>query len=95
MNIAITPELEQMVNDKVKSGTYQSAGDVVLEALRLMHERDQQMDLLRRDIRAGFEAVDRGEFTEYDESNIMKISARVHERGLQRLARESVIAGKL
>jgi antitoxin ParD1/3/4 len=40
VNIHLTPELEQLVHGKVQSGRYNSASEVVREALRLMEERD-------------------------------------------------------
>ena len=42
MNVSLTPELEQLVNEKVESGFYQTASEVVREALRLLSERDQE-----------------------------------------------------
>jgi putative addiction module CopG family antidote len=41
MNVSLTPELERLVNEKVESGLYQTASEVVREALRLLKERDQ------------------------------------------------------
>jgi antitoxin ParD1/3/4 len=41
MNINLTPQLEEMVREKVVSGLYTSASEVVRDALRLMEERDQ------------------------------------------------------
>ena len=41
MNVSLTPELEKLVNRKVKSGRYQTASEVVREALRALEERDQ------------------------------------------------------
>ena len=35
MNVSLTPELEKLVNAKVESGRYNSASEVVREALRL------------------------------------------------------------
>ena len=40
MNVSLTPELEKMIQDKVASGAYQTASEVVREALRLVQERD-------------------------------------------------------
>ncbi len=88
MNISLTPELEQLVNDKVKTGMYQTASEVIREGLRLLRERDQRVEALRRDVRAGFEAVERGEFTEYDATNIKELSDRIKARGRKRLAEE-------
>lgn len=35
MHISLTPELEKIVNDKVVSGLYNNASEVIHEALRL------------------------------------------------------------
>jgi antitoxin ParD1/3/4 len=43
MNVSLTPELERMVQEKVESGRYTSASEVVREALRLMENRDLRM----------------------------------------------------
>jgi hypothetical protein len=47
----------------------------------------------RNDVRAGFEAVDRGEFTDYDESNVQGLAERVKIRGRKRLADEERVTG--
>jgi antitoxin ParD1/3/4 len=41
MNVSLTPELERLVAEKVESGRYTSASEVVREALRLLEEQDQ------------------------------------------------------
>ncbi len=41
MNVSLTPELEQLVTEKVESGRYTSASEVIREALRLLEEHDQ------------------------------------------------------
>jgi antitoxin ParD1/3/4 len=38
MNVSLTPELEKFVGTKVESGRYNSASEVVREALRLLEE---------------------------------------------------------
>jgi antitoxin ParD1/3/4 len=86
MNISLTPELEQFVAGKVTSGMYQTSSEVIREGLRLLKERDHRLQSLRGDIRAGFEAVDRGEFTEYDESNVHELADRVKARGRKQRA---------
>jgi len=42
MNVSLTRELEQLVNEKVRSGLYQTASEVVREALRLLKQRDDE-----------------------------------------------------
>ena len=93
MNISLTPELEQLVADKVQTGMYQTASEVIREGLRLLRERDQRVEALRRDVRAGFEAVERGEFTEYDATNIKELADRVKARGRKRLVEEELKTG--
>lgn len=53
MNVSLTPRLEKFVRQKVESGLYGSASEVVREALRLLGEKDGQLDTLRRDINDG------------------------------------------
>jgi len=57
MNVNLTPQLEKMVRQKVTSGLYGSASEVVREALRLMEEQDRfravKLEQLRQDIREG------------------------------------------
>ena len=93
MNISLTPELEQLVTDKVKTGMYQTASEVIREGLRLLRERDQRLEALRRDVRTGFEAVERGEFTDYDAQNIKELADGIKARGLKRIQVEGLKNG--
>jgi antitoxin ParD1/3/4 len=65
MNVSLTPELEALVHDKVKSGRYLSASEVVREGLRLLEERDrlyqERLANLQKEINLGIEQSDRGE----------------------------------
>ncbi len=71
MNISLTPELEQLIEDKVKTGLYHSASEVVREALRLLRERDQFQELklqdLRREIQIGVDQIKKGQVVSEDE----------------------------
>ena len=67
MNVHLTPELEQMVHDKVKTGRYNSASEVMREALRLMDERDQIKAEVRAKIAAGVESARAGRLVDGDE----------------------------
>jgi antitoxin ParD1/3/4 len=61
MNVSLTPELEKLVNDEVKSGRYKSASEVVREGLRLIRLRETKLQALRRDLQEGINELDRGE----------------------------------
>ncbi len=60
MNVHLTPELEQMVHDKVRTGRYNSASEVVREALRLIERRDQMNAEIRMKIAAGVRSAQQG-----------------------------------
>lgn len=71
MNVSLTPELEQFVNEKVASGMYYSASEVIREGLRLLKEqealRQMRLEELRREIAIGVEQADRGQFVDGEE----------------------------
>jgi antitoxin ParD1/3/4 len=67
MNVSLTPQLEQMIRDKVESGLYNNASEVVREALRIMIEHEERMryrDRLESALAEGFASLDRGEGVE-------------------------------
>ena len=65
MNVSLTPELEQLVNEKVESGRYTSASEVIREALRLLEEQDQikqqRLAQVRDKIDRGLQQLDAGQ----------------------------------
>jgi antitoxin ParD1/3/4 len=73
MNISLTPHLEEMIRQKIASGSYNSASEVVREALRLLEQEDQlralKLQKLREDIREGMES---GPSTAFDPSEIKR-----------------------
>jgi antitoxin ParD1/3/4 len=70
VNVSLTPELEELIQERVRSGRYTSASEVVREALRLLQDRDElrrlRMDELRAKIAAGIDSLDRGEGADGD-----------------------------
>jgi len=73
MNISLTPQLEEMIRQKVDSGLYNSASEVVRDALRLMDEKDRlratKLDQLRQEIREGLSS---GPATAWDGEEIKR-----------------------
>ncbi len=71
MNVSLTPQLEQFVREKVDSGRYLSASEVVREGLRLLEERDRvyqsRLADLQKEITIGVEEADRGELVDGEE----------------------------
>ena len=82
MNVSLTPELDKLVKMKVESGLYNSASEVVREALRLLKSRDDltesRIDALKSDIQKGVSSLDDGMGVEMTEElfNSIKKSGR-------------------
>jgi antitoxin ParD1/3/4 len=81
MNVSLTPELAKLVHDKVESGLYGSASEVVREALRLMNDHDvvrqHRLDELRREIAIGIDQADCGQIEPLDIDAIMAEGRRL------------------
>ena len=79
MNVSLTPELENLVTTKVKSGMYHSASEVIRAGLRLLQEQDElrtlRLEDLRREIAKGVEQANRGELLDGEE-----VLAGLHQR---------------
>lgn len=65
MNVSLTPELESLINERVASGRYRSASEVVREALRLLADQDDlqqaRLDEIRARVATGLDELDNGE----------------------------------
>ena len=61
MNVSLTPELERFVEDKVVSGLYNHASEVVREGLRLLKDHDEIRVKWREQIERGWLQAQRGE----------------------------------
>ena len=65
MNVSLTPEMERWVQQKVSSGFYTSASEVIREALRELFHREtlesKTLGNLRDALQTGCTAADRGE----------------------------------
>jgi antitoxin ParD1/3/4 len=65
MNVSLAPELEKFVSAKVGSGRYNSASEVVREALRLLEEHDSaraaQLAEFNGELGRRLASLDRGE----------------------------------
>jgi len=71
MNVSLTTDLEEFVQQKVKSGKYPSASEVVRAALQLLEQQDIQcqmrLEQLRREVAIGIEQSERGEVFDGEE----------------------------
>ncbi|MBQ2644188.1 type II toxin-antitoxin system ParD family antitoxin [bacterium] len=74
MNISLTPALEKYVQDKVAQGLYNSASEVIREAIRLLISKEtvskERLDMLNRDIEIGLNDMKNGNYK--DGHKVMK-----------------------
>ena len=79
MNITLTPQLKAMVDKRVASGRYQSASEVVREALRNLDEQDRlrkaRIKKLRKEIELGLDDLRNGRVSLIDENTLDEIMA--------------------
>jgi antitoxin ParD1/3/4 len=83
MNVSLTAELEKFVSAKVDSGRYNSASEVVREALRLLEEHDQarsaQLAGFNQELGRRLETLDRSQHVSPSEAR-----ARLKRKSEQR-----------
>jgi len=87
MNVSLTSKLERWISSKVKEGKYQTASEVVRDAVRQLAEREErrklELERLRREINIGLEDIRKGRVAPL---NMKQIKAE---------ARRELSAGKL
>lgn len=70
MHVSLTEKLDQYVREKVQSGLYNNASEVVREALRQQitreHEQALSLEALRAELDKGIAEIERGELVEVD-----------------------------
>ena len=93
MEVALTPELEELISAQVESGNYPSRGEVVRDALRLLQEhleiQDRRLESLRQDVAVGIEALEHGEYDDFEAGDIHRLASEVKARGRDRLKAQS------
>jgi antitoxin ParD1/3/4 len=86
MNISLPQQLEQWVKQRVDTGMYDSASEVIREALRLLREQEDLKQLrtqeLHRQLLVGVEQLDRGASKAFDEG----VTTEVKKAGRKRRA---------
>lgn len=84
MNVSLTPELEKWVQEKVQSGMYGSSSEVVRDALRILHqfeqERVRKLSSLQSEIQIGLEQLKASRSKKMDASLIESVKSRGRER---------------
>ena len=61
MHVSLTPELEKFVKQKVESGLYNNASEVIREALRTALKLESDNEWLKREAAIGYAQLEAGE----------------------------------
>ncbi|MCC5806294.1 MAG: type II toxin-antitoxin system ParD family antitoxin [Opitutales bacterium] len=84
MNVSLTPELENWVHSKVKTGLYGSSSEVVRDALRLLYqfeeEKAKKLASLQSELLLGLKQLDKGRSESMDHNFAEKIKRSGRER---------------
>lgn len=84
MNVSLTVELERWVQQKVESGSYTSASEVVREALRALRDREDLRGALLADLRhelaVGVDELDAGHGLPFDDDAVASVKASARRR---------------
>lgn len=95
LNVSITPHFSKFIRDKVKSGRYSNASEVVREALRKLEQEEMvaeqsaivDPDNVQEAVLEGLGSIERGEFTElHTREDLQRYFADIVHRGKKRLA---------
>jgi antitoxin ParD1/3/4 len=75
-NVVLTERQERLIADLVGDGRYQNASEVIREGLRLVEQREAEdaakLEALRQAAKVGFDAIDRGEYKEFDDPQALR-----------------------
>jgi len=90
MHVSLTPELEGLIQEKVASGLYGDASEVVREALRFMNNnedwiRQMKLSQLRGQLAEGVHDLEAGRFTLLDSENLDDHLQAIKQRAATRI----------
>ena len=84
--IQLPPDVAASIQQKVESGHFPDAAEVVREAMRLLDEEERRLDELRAKLQVGLDQLDRGEGDEWTpelRERLRREALEMHRRGEQ------------
>lgn len=79
MNVSLTKKLEKWVRDQVKGGSFETASEVVRDALRLAILREEKLVELRALVEEGYASAERNGWIEVNEAYKKKFKAQMRK----------------
>ena len=84
LNVSLTPQQEARIRERISSGEYVSASEVVRTALRLLDQQDElrrmKLEELRKEVTLGVAQAEVGEVETLDAAAIGAVKRRGRER---------------
>jgi len=74
MHVNLSPEMEKFIKNKVSSGFYGNATEVIRDAIRRMQAEESRLAAWRAAIKQGEDELDRGEGLEYTPETLRGIT---------------------
>ena len=56
MNVSLTPHFDDFIKNQLDSGRYHSASEMIRDALRLLEDREKQINRLSDDLQKGLDS---------------------------------------
>ncbi len=89
MTISLSSEQEKWIEQKVSSGKYSSASEVIDEALQLLEKRDQfrkkEFEELREKIQVGIDQLENGQYTVIEDDELDEYFESIKAKGRKKL----------
>jgi antitoxin ParD1/3/4 len=93
MNISLTTELDNYVHQKVQSGLYHSASEVIREGLRLLKEQDAlksaRLAQFEKELDLGIKQIESGEYIEVSAHELPQLAETIKADGRKRRAKHA------
>jgi Arc/MetJ-type ribon-helix-helix transcriptional regulator len=85
MSYSFSPELQQLVRQELAIGGYASEDELLLDAVRLLHQRGEDLRNFKTQLQGRLDRLDHGEGLDLeDEAALRTFFDDIHARGQQR-----------
>lgn len=86
MSYCFPPELQQIVRQELSTGNYASEDDLLLEAVRSLHQREEDLRNFKAELQGRLDRLERGDVIELEDDAALRLFFDdIQARGQQRL----------
>ena len=83
MIVTLPTEIEKIVAEKVSSGAYQSADEVISISIRLLEAKEKGTEALRQEIMRGFDDIQEGRFSTFSTDQELEAFSEKRRRSIR------------